>query len=273
MRKVFICTVFSLALLMASARPALAVNFYDGARAKQGLYFLTYTSLYSAEDYTNSKGDTVNGDFGLLRAAETLRLCYYSPDLVLTALVPLEYMEIRSLNQESSGLGDINAGAGYFLPLKGVDILPMIFVKFPTGEYDSSKAVNIGSHQYDIKPVVFLYKGFGDFSIDAAARYFIRLENPDTKVRPGNELYLEALLGYSVTDKFKLGPSVKWMLSGEKEINGVKVSNSSRETLSVGADFYYRFSALSVTFTYLYDAYAENSPKGSYFQLKTVYRF
>jgi hypothetical protein len=149
----------------------------------------------------------------------------------------------------------------------------MVFVKFPTVEYDRNKIVNVGSHQYDIKPVVFLYKAFGDFSIDAAAKYFIRLENEDTRVSPGDELYLQLLLGYKVTDRFKVGPSINWMLSRDKEVNDVKVNNSSRETLSVGADFYYKFPKLSVTFTYLYDAYAENSPKGHFLQLKTVYYF
>jgi len=53
----------------------------------------------------------------------------------------------------------------------------------------------------------------------------------------------------------------------------MKIKNSARENVSVGADFYYRFKWFSVTLTYLYDVYAENSPKGHFLQLKTVYRF
>ena len=252
---------------------AFAVNFYDGARAKQGTYFLTYTSFYTAEEITDNNGDISKRDFGLFNAQELLRLCYYSPNFVATALIPFGYTDINSMDQNSSGLGDINIGAGYFLPIKQVDILPMIFVEFPTGDYDSSKAANIGSNQYDIKPVIFLHKTLGDFSIDAAAKYFFRLKNETTDVLPGDELHLQCLLGYSLTDKFKLGPSINWMISKDKEQNGVSVSNSARETLSMGADVYYRFSWLSVTFTYLYDVHTENSAKGHFFQLKTVYRF
>lgn len=260
-------------LLFIEPEVALAVNFYDGSRAKQGTYFLTYTSLYSADEITNKNGNVSRRDFGLFSAQEMLRLCYYSPDFVATALVPFGYMEIKSLDQDSSGPGDINLGAGYFLPFKQVDILPMLFVKFPTGEYDASKSANIGSHQYDIKPMFFLHKTLGDFSIDASAKYHFRLKNEKTNVLPGDELYLQLLLGYQVTEKFKLGPSFNWMTSGDKEQNGIKVKNSARENVSVGADFYYRFSWLSVTLTYLYDVYTENSPKGHFFQLKTVYRF
>ena len=252
---------------------ALAVNFYDGARARQGTYFLTYTSLYAADETTDHNGDTVKKDFGLWSAQELLRLCYYSPDFVATALVPLGYMEIDSLDQHSSGAGDINLGVGYFLPIQQVDILPMLFVEFPTGEYEASKAANIGSNQYDIKPVIFLHKTLGDFSIDAAAKYFFRFKNEETDVQPGDELYLQCLLGYNLTDKFKLGPSINWMISKDKEKNGAEVKDSARESLSAGADIYYRFPWLSVTFTYLYDVYTENSPRGHFVQLKTVYRF
>jgi len=266
-------TFFLLSLLVMTPDLAFAVNFYDGSRAKQGIYFLTYSSVYTADEMTNKNGSISKKDFGLLSAQEMLRLCYYSPNLVATALIPFGYVDINSLNQDSAGLGDINLGAGYFLPFKQIDILPMFFVKFPTGEYDAAKAANIGSNQYDIKPMIFLHKTIGDFSIDASAKYHFRLKNDATNVLPGDEFYLQLLLGYNLTDKFKLGPSINWMISKDKEQQGVTVNNSARETLAVGADVYYRFSWLSVTFTYLYDAYTENSPKGHFFQLKTVYRF
>ena len=250
-----------------------AVDFYDGARAPRGNYFLTYSSFYTAAEMTDKNGNTSKSDFGLVNAEELIRFCYYSSDFVATALVPFGYTDIHSMNQSSSGLGDINLGAGYFPPFKQIDILPMLFVEFPTGEYNASKAANIGSNQYDIKPMIFLYKSFGDFSIDAAVKYYFRLKNETTNVLPGDELYVQCLLGYNLTDKFKLGPSINWMISKDKEQNGVTISGSARETLSMGADVYYRFSWLSVTFTYLYDVYTENSPKGHFFQIKTVYLF
>jgi hypothetical protein len=266
----FAVVLFLLALLPCNA---FAVNYYDGSRAKQGFYFLTYTYAYYADETTNKSGKSVNQDFGLFNAQEILRLCYYSPDFVATVVVPFGYTKISSLDQDSSGLGDISLGAGYFLPVKQVDILPMLFVKFPTGEYSLSKAVNIGSNQYDIAPMVFIHKTMGNFSIDASVKYYFRLKNKDTDVSPGDELRLEGLLGYNITDKFKLGPSLNWMISNDKKQSGSRVSGTAREKLSIGADFYYRFPWLSVTLTYLYDAYAENSPKGHFLQLKTVYRF
>jgi len=269
----WIC-VFAVSLLCGFAsQDAFAVNFYDGSRARQGLYFLTYTYGYFADETADQHGKKATRDFGLLNAQEILRLCYYSPDFVATIVVPFGYTKISSLDQESFGLGDISVGAGYFLPVKQVDILPMVFIKFPTGEYRASQAANIGSNQLDIAPMVFAHKTIGKFSIDAAVRYYFRFENKATNVVPGDELRLEGLVGYSITEKFRLGPSVTWMISKNREQNGTTISGSARERLSAGADFYYRFSRLSVTLTYLYDVYAENLPKGHFLQLKAVYRF
>lgn len=263
----------ALILINIKVNVAFAVNFYDGARAPQGLYFLTYSSAYVADELTDAKGGTSKNNYGLFKAQEILRFCYYSPNFVATVLAPVGYTNIRSLNKDSSGLGDVNLGGGYFLPFKKIDILPMLFVKFPTGEYDSSKSVNMGSGQYDIDAMVFLYKALGDFSIDAAAKYFFRLKNSRTEVSPGDEIYLQCLLGYNLTDRLKVGPSINWMISKDKEQSGVKISDSARETLSMGADIYYRFSKVNVTFTYLYDVHAENTTQGHFFQIKTVYLF
>lgn len=271
-RKVPFFLILLLILQILTSNKAFAVNFYDGARA-QGNYFLSYTSVYLADETTDSSGKKNKDNYNLTKAEELLRWCYYKGDFVASALVPVDYISVGSLNQNSSGLGDISLGTGYFLPFKKIDILPMLFVKFPTGEYNADKAVNIGTNQYDIRPVIFLYKDLGKYSIDAAAKYFIRLKNPATNVLPGDEFYLQCLLGYNITDRFKFGPSFNWMISRDKEVNGNKVSDSARECFSVGADVYYRFPKVSITATYLYDAYAENLPKGHFFQLKAVYRF
>ncbi|MFA5339779.1 MAG: transporter [Candidatus Omnitrophota bacterium] len=251
---------------------AAAVNFYDGVRAPKGLYFLTYSTVYAADKVTDSKGRTAIKDYDLLKVEELLRFCYYSPDFVFTALLPAGGVHVGSTDKDSFGLGDASIGGGWFLPVKEVDILPMLFVKIPTGEYASDKSTNYGTHQVDIRPVVFFHKTVKDFSMDAAVKYFFRLEN-DKSIAPGDELHLQYLLGYNVTKDIKLGPSVNWMLSRDKSVDGVRVPDSARQTLSVGAEFYTKFSGMSFDFSYLYDAFTENAPKGHFFQLKSCYKF
>lgn len=265
-------TVFTL-LYLIIPDTCLAVNFYDGARAPKGLYALSYTTFYAADKTTDAKGKRVKDNYGYKKVEELLRLCYYSPDLALTILVPAGYMRVGYYDSDSYGLGDVNIGGGYFLPIKKADILPMLFIKFPTGEYDSSKTVNYGTHQYDIKPMVFLYKQFDKFSVDAAVKYFFRLENESNHTAPGDEWHLQCLLGYNVTKNLKLGPSVSWMTSGHQRLNDIIRDDTAKESFSLGGDIYYRLPAVSLSVTYLHDLRTENSTKGHFFQFKACHKF
>ena len=260
-------------LVVLLPSPCLAVNFFDGARSPEGLYFLTYSSYYYADTTADAQGRTAKRDYRYEKLEETFRLCYYTPDLVLTALLPAGTVHSGYYDTSSEGLGDIKLGAGYFLPCRGADILPMLFVKFPTGEYDPDRTVNYGSNQYDIQAAVFLYKQVGRVSIDAAAKYFLREENRATGISPGDEMHLQGLLGWQFTKRFKAGPSVNWLRSSCQESRGSRIPGTARKTLSAGADAYLRLPGLSLTFTYLRDCQAKNTAKGDFFQVKSCVKF
>jgi len=270
-------TRFKLSILLLLSliipRPCQAVNFYDGVKAPKGHYVLTYSSYYTADKTTNVDGIVNYNDYDYRKNEETIRYCYYSPDLVLTALVPSGHVHSGVYRMSSQGIGDINLGAGYFLPFKQADVLPALFVKLRNGAYESGKAVNYGTNQYDIKPTVFLYKALGRFSVDAAAKYYFRTQNRATKVSPGDELYLQCLLGFQLNKMFKAGPSFNWMGSTSQKNNGTKVSGSKRESLSIGGDLYMRLPICSVTFTYLRDIRSKNTTRGDFFQIKTTTKF
>lgn len=125
-----------------------------------------------------AKAKKCRDNYDLAKVEELLRWSYYTGDFVASALVPVAHMSVGSLDQESSGLGDIILGAGYFLPCKQADILPMVFVKFPTGEYRADKAVNIGSNQYDVRPMIFLYKKFRQVQHRRRREIFYPLPEP-----------------------------------------------------------------------------------------------
>jgi hypothetical protein len=271
MRKILSVSILFLTLIIP--RPCRAVNFYDGVRAPKGLYGLTYSSYYTADKTTNVDGHISNNDYDYRKNEEIARLCYYSPDLVLTALIPAGHVHSGAYHVSSEGIGDIILGAGHFLPVKQADILPALFVKLRNGAYESGKTVNYGSNQYDIRPTVFFYKALGRFSVDAAAKYYFRTQNRATKVSPGNELHLQCLLGMQLNKIFKAGPSLNWMGSSSQKNNGTKVSGSKRGSLSAGADVYMRLPVVSVTFTYMRDIQSKNTTRGDFFQVKTTCKF
>jgi len=69
--KQVLCAFFALVMLVQLPGEAEAVNFYDGARAPKGLYLLTYTSLYTADDLTDSHGNKVKKRLRALQGGRT----------------------------------------------------------------------------------------------------------------------------------------------------------------------------------------------------------
>ncbi len=268
--------LFSVALMVAMALPgtARAVNFYDGVRAPQGLYLLSYTSLYAADEKTGKDGKVAVKDLGFKRYQELVRLSYYQGNWCAHLMVPAAWQEVGAAKKDDLGFGDINLGFGYFVPIRSVDLLPILFVKGPTGSYDKSNPASIGENQWDLKPTLFLHKTLGPWTVDLAAKYFYRSTNKETKVAPMNEFYAEGLFGYEFWQFMKLGLSLnykngdgqKWF---DEDTNGAR----AKEAFSVGSDVYFRFKPVKLSFTYLYDAYTANTTQGQYFQIKTVWKF
>lgn len=265
----------SCACLGAAALPlrAGAVDFYDGIRAAPGLYFLPYAGFFWADTLTDSSGRSVRDDYGFFKAEELIRFAYYSPDLVLNCLVPTGYVRVKALDDSSAGLGDAWVGAGTFLPVATFDLLMMISAKFPTGEYDPDSAVNFGSNQVDLGPAFFLYKQFGRISLDAALKYYFRLENHATGADPGDELHLQVLLGYEIAPGARIGPGVSWWRGEDKKIDGATIYGSSAQAASAGAEFYFKVPPWSITGNYMADVYSENATRGQLARLKLCYKF
>ena len=263
----------ALGVFLAAAGQAGAVDFYDGVRAARGLYFLPYTTFYWADTLTGPSGHAVPGEQGYFRAEELIRFAYYSPKIVLNCLLPVGYVRVKELDDSSGGLGDLWLGAGTFFPVSAVDLLMMVSAKFPTGAYDASSSVNFGSNQVDLGPAFFLYKQFGRFSLDAAVKYYFRLENPATETDPGDELQVQALVGCEIAPGMRAGPGINWTRGGEKKVDGATVPGSGLQVVSAGGEFYFKIPPLSVTISYLADLYAENAFRGHLIRLKLCYRF
>lgn len=270
-----VCSLLALLLFVfAWSAPAAAVNYYDGVRAPKGLYLLNYASVYKADVFTDGAGDPLIRNFGMTRVQDLARLSYYWGDACLHLMAPVIWQEVSFKKDDDAGLGDVNLGFGYFIPVKVVDLLPILFVKFPTGGFDKSKKVNVGGGQTDLKPTLFLHKTMGPWTVDLAAKYFYRMENPDTKQAPHNELYAEGLFGREFWSFMKVGLSLNWLQTdGQKYLDEELITGAkARKVFAVGSDVYFRTKPVSVAFTYLYDAYAENSPQGHFFQIKTVFK-
>ena len=260
--------------MLLIAIPAHAVNFYDGVRAPEGLYLLSYTSIYYAKDVAGGENRTELRDYGLYRTQELVRFSCYRGETCVHLFIPAGYLKIDYYNDYSIGLGDASLALGRFLPIKSVDILPMLIGKFPTGAYDRNKRVNLGSNQFDLKPSLFLHKTLDRLSIDLAVKYSYRLVNPDTHAAPQNELAVEGLLGFEFLDFIKLGPAFAWIRSDKRKYFGEDTDSSLRErqSLSAGGEVYFRLEPVKLSLSWLSDVYAEHATRVHFFQVKIVFK-
>jgi hypothetical protein len=260
------------ALLGLLSTPSVAVNFYDGVRAPSGLYWVNYATAYRADALTGDDGQVTVPDFGYTRIEELARFSWYTPHATLCAVIPVGWAGASALDDTSWGVGDVSVGGGAFVPVTFADVLPMVFVKAPTGPWNADSTVNYGSNQWDLKPMVFVYRSFGQFTLDAALKGAVRFVNPKTGVAPGHEVSTQLLGGWRFAKRLQVGPSVSWTRSTRQTIEGNPIANSNRQSLSAGFDAWAHLSWGSVSVTYMGDVATQNAPRGHFFQVKTVWK-
>ncbi len=232
----------------------------QGARLPDGSYLATYPGWYSADEITDKDGDTaVKADIAM--HAVKFNYLYYWGDYGISVIVPVGKIEVNGT--ESSGVGDIELGAGWFLPVKSVDLLAALFVDLPTGPYDKADRVNFGTGQWDIGPTLYLSKRINKFQIDAITRYNFHIENGESGWKPGNEFYAEATVNYAITPRLWAGPSVIYVKGADGELDGVRFDNTATTSLSLGGEVFYALTRKTVLLlSVMEEVEVENGSKG-----------
>jgi len=267
---VFLAALFSLVALGSG----YCVNYGDGARCPKGLYLAVYPSWYKADKTTDENGHAAKKHYGMDKYSLSIKPVYYGDDFVVLASIPIGKTGVGYYNDSDAGIGDILLGAGYFLPVKNINILPLFSVKFPTGHFNRNSSVNFGDGQYDFRSEVFINKPFGRFCLDLAFRYWHRFKNSASNFKPGNEFYAEGVATYRLIKKFRLGPSVIFCRGADPELDEVTVANSDIKRVSVGAEFVCGLSEhVQLILDVLPDVYAENTTKGLLVKGRVVYAF
>lgn len=231
-----------------------AVLLGDAYHPPDGAYLVMYQAWFSGDKYVDKNGDSVSKDLDLDLHAFFLRPLYYKGDMLFGAIIPMGEVTLDSTNDSDSGLGDIVLTSGYFLPVKWANVLPVVQLKLPTGEFDKDKTLNFGSGQTDLYLELYLNKFAQKYAIDAAIKHWVRFENDSTEIKPGNETRLETVISYPITPQFWLGGSASYMFSDNYELRGSEISGSGIEKTTFGIEAAYLFSATTyVAGTYTKD--------------------
>lgn len=249
--------------LLFSSSQLFAVNLASAVHYPDGLYLLTTLTKYTSKTLTNNNEDTEIENFDLDFSQILFQPIYYHGNLVYAATIPLVKQKLGFLDSTEYGVGDSFFAMGYFLPIESINILPVLQVKLPIGNFDKDNINNIGSGAYAIQPELYINKSFGAFMLDVVGRYEINFTNSDTQIKDGNTLYLEAVLGYSITPQLMVGPSVFHLSSDNIQVNGAKIRNSKVSNLQVGGDILYTLNeSTAFILNVMKDVKSKNTTKG-----------
>ena len=261
-------------LMVITRSPSHAINFAAGAKLPDGLVFNLYPYWYSADRSTNNNGNATTNNLGMNRYGMSVGASYYANNWMFNMVVPTGNLQVNSLLSENGGIGDIQLRAGYFVPVDSVTILPVLFIKAPTGNYDRNRPVNFGDGQTDLTTELYLYKLFGKLSVDALLKYSVRLRNPDSDVTPGNEFSTECLTTWKIADNFRAGPALNFRIGDNIKQGGHTLTDSGLMKLSVGGELYYRgFPKARLSLAAYKDVVTRNSTEGLMVQSRIVIPF
>jgi hypothetical protein len=105
----------------------------------------------------------------------------------------------------------------------------------PSGQYDSTKLINLGLHRWAFKPEIGVSHPAGRWTLDAYAGVWFFAENdayfPGTSTRGQDPIVsLQGHVSYSLGRRAWLAVNATWYSGGETTIDGVRKADLQRNT-------------------------------------------
>jgi hypothetical protein len=238
-----------------------------------GLYFLSQTSYFSADQTNDGNGDAQPIDFDVTAIAETMRFLYVSDLEVAGAqvwgqlVVPLVHLDLTIPFQSdtSFGLGDMVGAVGLaWHPDQKQTFVFGLDVAMPTGRYDENDFPNIGLNHWSFQPTLgYHYFDPQGFEFGTTARIIFNTENPDTDYKTGNELVIDYAVGWNF-DKIRVGAVGYYLQQLTDDTGPTAPSDGKRgKTFAIGPSLTYSFNpGLQVSASWQHDVLAENRAQG-----------
>jgi hypothetical protein len=301
------------ALAQAYDLPAVnlgSTSFLDGAPpAGPGWYVQQYLQLYRNGRLKDSGGDDLRLPTarGLEKAEVDVnsgltQLIYQSDQPLLLGgkwgmnlILPYASFDLDpednfALSANSGNLGDLLIGPYLqWDPIMGPNgprfVQRVEFqLIFPTGAYDSDRALNVGSNVFSFNPywaaTVFLTP---KWTASWRLHYLWNAENEDPfkplgaeDAQAGQAIHLNFASAYEVLpNRLRLGVNGYYLKQiTESKVNGRDVRDSEEQVLGIGPGLVYHFSKDNHLFANAYwETNVENRPEGTRFNLRFVHHF
>lgn len=257
-----LCALMVVALI-AFASTAGAYDFlYSGERAgthDAGSFGLDIGMWYFMADKTyDSEGESVDLEYDWTAMYFPVNVYYAVADQFEIGVKP-NYQSLKAETEEAraeysgSGLGDTWVyGKMMFMPEPM--LTARVGVKVATGDSEPDvDEIGTGSGQMDVDGALLfgVYAGPGTF--DGAAGYRLRMENSDTKWKPGNEIHVRGCYSYPMSEAVALKLAADGFFGSDGEWNGTAMDSTGVKVLfanagidytlesgmTLGADFHY----------------------------------
>ena len=116
----------------------------------------------------------------------------------------------------------------------------------PTGDYDPTKLINLGTNRWGFKPEIGISQAFGRWNVDAALTAWFFTDNDDFfggATLSQDPLYaVQGALVYNLRPGFWLALNVGYANGGTTTVNGIR-ANTLQDNSRIGATVQYPFTA------------------------------
>jgi len=299
------------ALIFFSATPVFALgqpnvnlgftSFLDGAPpAGPGHYISEYLQFYTADQINDAGPAGSDLDAGVDVTVLMNQYIYQSEEALLggklgiNVMLPIVSIDSDApLNDSGSGLGDLLVGPFIqwdpIMGSKGPLMLNRFEMQliFPTGDYESDKALNPGSNHFSFNPywAATVFAG-PKTTISWRLHYLWNGQNEefrhpvftagDHDLEPGDAVHANFSVAYEVLPKqLRVGINGYWFDQiSDTKVDGNKVEAFAEKVLAIGPGAVWHLSQNShLFFNAFFETEAESRPEGERYNLRLVHHF
>ena len=275
------------AYTLAFTAAANAVDPFDNWPNPKGWYAVDYPAYYTANVFTDKNGHkSFNPEMRLAR--NVFRALWYTKSpllpntLVFSAIMPYDKLEMRlGSRSTASGLGDLTLLSGYFFSESPTAAFGLgVFVDIPTGAYDKTKTVNVGSDVWNFRPMLGYFRLIGQLDIETTLKYNIPSENSGSaaaggaKGREGNKILFSSFTGCFINKKTLLGANFNYHTADASRIAGEISPGTGARVFQLGGSLNYMPSPVfNAMLQVMSDFNTRNAAEGTLYMGRLVWHF
>jgi hypothetical protein len=270
----------------ASQYPNGAEDFMVGAAPPPGVYFINYTTWYTADRVNDSRGNKLPVKVKVDAVAEVPRLLWISPHQVLGAnwgmhvFLPLVHLDatVGGWSKREFGLGDMTVSPAVLSwHWKNFHVVSALDFHLPTGSYNKNDPVNIGNNYVGIEPVLAgTYRSDDGWETSAKLMYTFNTRNQDTDYQSGQAFHMDYTLGKHIGGwALGVGGYYYQQTTDDEPGAGSAAGNGNRGmAFAIGPQVKYDVAGkYPVIAKWQHEAVAENRAQGDKFWIKAIIPF